>query len=216
MPETDVQPLVALREARIGFGSRTLLEGVNLEIRPGRVTLVAGPNGCGKTTLLRTLLGLVPPQSGELRGPLAPAAYVPQSTHARAGLPIAVVEVVAMGTAGLPGLTHAERSERTQAALARVGASHLARRPIQPLSGGERQRVWIARALVAQPRLLALDEPASQLDPDTRDQILELLLDLAQRDRTGIVAVTHDPDWHAREGIDVLRIADQRLRAISS
>ena len=208
MSDTDDPILVRLEAVRIGFGARTLLEAADLGVRSGTVTVIAGPNGCGKTTLLRTLLGLRAPEAGRVHGPRGRIGYVPQTALEIPALPVQAREVVAMGLDPAP---RGETGPRIRGALERVGAVHLLHRPIDRLSGGERQRIWIARALVADPALLALDEPTSHLDPDTREQLLELLLDLARRDRVGVVVVSHDPDWHQRPGLELHRIEWGRL-----
>jgi ABC-type Mn2+/Zn2+ transport system ATPase subunit len=208
---TPDEILADMRGARIGFGSRVLVDRVDLVIRRGELAVIAGANGTGKTTLVRTLLGLIPPQAGEVRGPVGGTAYVPQTAHTPAALPVSAREAVGMGLYPVRGIGRAERAARIASALERVGAGPLATRPIDRLSGGERQRVWIARALVARPALLALDEPTSNLDPETREQLLDLLLDLAVKDRVGIVAVSHDTDWHERAGLVLYRIADGQL-----
>lgn len=154
--------MTVLLEARglaVGHGSRVVAQGLSLTLEPGRVLCLLGPNGGGKTTLLRTLLGLIPPLRGEvllggadLRGlsrrqVARQLAYVPQA--APGGFAYPAREVVAMGRAALlPLLAAPGQRDRAvaEAAMARLGIAHLADRPVTELSGGERQLVLVARA----------------------------------------------------------------------
>jgi len=189
-----------------GFPGRTIGRDVSFALSRGEVMCVLGPNGGGKTTLFRTLLGLLPPHGGAVRldgGVLArlPRAevarrvgYVPQ---AHAGyFAFAVREMVLMGrTAHLgafavPGTRDREVADR---ALASLGIAHLAARPFTEISGGERQLALIARALAQEPALLVMDEPTASLDFGNQVRVLGRIRELAA---AGIAVLfsTHDPD----------------------
>ena len=187
--------LVALEGAAVGYGRRAILDGVDLEVAPGDFLAVVGPNGGGKTTLVRALLGALPLLAGRLvrREGLA-VGYVPQREHVDAVWPFTAGEVVLMGR--VPGLGpwrrpgHADREE-VQRALSRVGIEHLAGLPYGELSGGQRQRTLIARALAANPELLVVDEPTNGMDPAAELATMDLLKDLHEGGKRAIVMVSH-------------------------
>lgn len=195
----------------VGFAfepRRWLFRGVSLSLRAGEVTAVLGPNGRGKTTLLRCAAGLLRPLEGTVRRAGA-VAYVPQ-THA-AGFGYQVREMVLMGRARhIRAYATPSRGDRVaaEAALRRVGLHHLAERPFPQLSGGERQLVLIARALASESRVLILDEPASALDLANQGRVLSLLRELAA-EGMGILLTTHHPD-HA------LHLADQAVLMVTA
>lgn len=190
----------------LGFAydcERWLFRDVSYRLGSGEVLAVLGPNGRGKTTLLRCLVGLAEPTEGRV---LAGGAigYVPQShrsTFAYTALDMVLMgRVRQLGPLSMPGRRdHA----RAVAALARVGATALANRDYPSLSGGERQLVLIARAIAADTPILVLDEPAAALDLRNQGRVLHLLRGLADEGNT-IVLTTHHPD-HA------LEIADSAL-----
>lgn len=190
--------LVALRGAAVGYGRRVLLSGVDLTVRRGDFLAVVGPNGGGKTTLLRALLGVLPPLSGARLQP-APLAvgYVPQRDQVDAIWPLSAAEVVAMGRARLvpPGRRLRPGDQAmVQRALDRVGIAAHAGRPFRDLSGGQRQRALIARALAAEPELLALDEPTSGMDPAGELDVLELLEALHREQGLTVAMISHRLD----------------------
>jgi ABC-type Mn2+/Zn2+ transport system ATPase subunit len=188
-------PLVALEGAAIGYGRRPLLSGIDLAIAPGEFLALVGPNGGGKTTLLRTLLGALPLVAGRRvrPGPLR-VGYVPQRDHVDPIWPFTVLEVVLMGR--VPSLGPLRRPgardrEVARQALARVGIEDLAGRWYGELSGGERQRTLIARALAAEPELLAVDEPTNGMDPGAELATMDLLRALQAGGGPAIVMVSH-------------------------
>jgi ABC-type Mn2+/Zn2+ transport system ATPase subunit len=188
-------PLVALEDAAIGYGRRAFLSGIRLTVAPGDFLAVVGPNGGGKTTLLRTLLGAVPPVAGRVVRPRAArVGYVPQREHVDPIWPFTAGEVVLMGR--VPALGPLRRPgardrDEVRRALARVGVEDLAGRWYGELSGGQRQRTLIARALVADPELLALDEPTNGMDPGAELATMDLLRDLQRGGGPAIVMVSH-------------------------
>jgi ABC-type Mn2+/Zn2+ transport system ATPase subunit len=187
-------PLVRLAGVSIGYGGRPLLTGIDLAVGPGDFLAVVGPNGGGKTTLLRTMLGVLPPVAGrrEQSTPLR-VGYVPQRDHVDALWPLTALDVVLMGRIRLAGPGRRlgpGDGDRAGAALARVGLADLAGQPFRTLSGGQRQRTLIARALAAEPELLALDEPTSGMDPAAELSAMDLLREL-QRGGLAVVMVSH-------------------------
>jgi len=188
-------PLVALEGAAIGFGRRALLSGISMAVGPGEFLAVVGPNGGGKTTLLRTLLGALPLVAGRLVRPRPlRVGYVPQRDHVDAIWPFTVGEVTLMGCVPSLGPLRPPRAPEREAArhaLARVGIEDLAGRWYGELSGGQRQRTLIARALAAEPELLAVDEPTNGMDPGAELSTMDLLRDLQRGGGPAIVMVSH-------------------------
>jgi iron complex transport system ATP-binding protein len=188
-------------------GGNWLFRKLDIELRPSEVAAVLGPNGRGKTTLLRLLAGLTAPLEGRITRS-APIAYVPQNQ-----IPVSytVMDMVLMGRAShlgpfrVPG-----RADRARAgeALGQVGMLRLADRPYDRLSGGERQLVLIARALAAEGRVLLLDEPASALDLFNQGVVLRLLRRLAEQHGLAVALTTHYPDHAVAVADRVLLLAE--------
>lgn len=196
-------PAIEISDLWFAYEGARVLEQVNLTLPAGDFLAVLGPNGGGKSTLLRLLLGLVEPGGGALRvlGQAPGQAggrigYLPQFTQVSLSFPITVLGAVLLGLVR-PGLAWfkgaaARRREREAAmqALTRVDLAAHAGRRLSDLSGGQRQRVFIARAIVSGPELLLLDEPTASVDGRSRQELMALLAEL-NRDMT-IVMVSHD------------------------
>ncbi|MBT8340614.1 MAG: ABC transporter ATP-binding protein [Desulfatitalea sp.] len=194
------QSIIDLDNVTFSHGGETVLEAVRFEIPPGDFVALIGPNGGGKTTLLRLMLGLLQPDKGMIRimgrtpAKASPAiGYVPQNVHLNIRFPITALDVVLMGKLN-PRKRWARRSATHRpealAALALMGMADHAHKRIGDLSGGQRQRVFIARALVIQPQLLLLDEPTAGIDTKGQADFYTTLQAL-NRDIT-IVVVSHD------------------------
>jgi ABC-type Mn2+/Zn2+ transport system ATPase subunit len=190
-----VTPLVRLDDASLGYGGRSLLSGVTVSVEQEDFLAVVGPNGGGKTTLLRTLLGVLPPLAGRRTAESRlRVGYVPQGDHVDPLWPLGCGDVVVMGRvpqAGPGGRIGAGDVEVARGALARVGLGDLWARPFGTLSGGQRQRTLIARALAAEPRLLALDEPTSGMDPSAELSAMDLLRELHRAGGIAVVMISH-------------------------
>lgn len=191
-------PLVALEAAAVGYGGQPLLEGVNLSVAPGDFLAMVGPNGGGKTTIVRSLLGALPLVAGRLVRPRAPrVGYVPQREAVDPTWPFTALEVVLMGrTPGLGPFRRPGQGDRgaARAALGRVGLAAVADASFGELSGGQRQRTLIARALAADPELLVLDEPTSGMDPAAELGAMDLLRALHAGGALAVVMVSHRLD----------------------
>jgi len=200
-----IEPILALSGVSVAFGSRAILSGLDLSLAAGERVALVGPNGAGKSTLLRVMAGSLKPGSGSVRlcgdeletvGRKALArsiAVVPELAQ----LPFAmtVEEVVALGRLPHePPLTGSRVSDEiaVDAAIERVGAGHLRGRDARALSLGERQLVFVAVAVAQSAPILVLDEPTAHLDIRHQVDVMELLVDLNERDGTTIVAVLHD------------------------
>jgi len=194
-------PVIDVDDVWVRLRGQTVLEGVSLAIYPDDFYAIIGPNGGGKTTLLRVILGLLAPAAGEVRilGSTEAAmrknlGYVPQFRTFDFEYPITVREMVLSGRLGhiprRPRRYDAEDYARAEEALETMRIADLADRQIRDLSGGEQQRAIIARALVGDPKVLLLDEPTVYVDAPTEAQFYGILDRL--RDRMAIVLVTHD------------------------
>lgn len=169
-----------------------LFNDLSLRVSPGEIVMVLGPNARGKTTLLKTLCGLLPPACGSVVHE-GVVGYVPQAHQANLGYP--VIEMVIMGRASkLRAYQNPGKRDReiAQGALDRVGLGDLAPKPFDQLSGGQRQLVLVARALAAEPTILALDEPTSALDLRNQAVVLRVVQQLRD-EGLGLIITTHDP-----------------------
>ena len=196
----DHQPVITFNRVWFDYDGTPVLRDVNLVINEHDLVCVIGPNGGGKTTFLKLILGLIKPQRGDIRvmdglpeKSRRRIGYMPQYTQLDPQFPVSVMDVVLMGRLGKSTrLGCYRRSDKAVAArcLDEVGLSDLARRPLSSLSGGQRQRVLIARALACEPEILLLDEPTSNLDPSVQEDLYSLLRDLNQR--LTVIMVSHD------------------------
>jgi len=187
------EPLIKASGLAAGYDGTPAISGVSFSLRRGERMALLGPNGGGKTTLLRALLGELPPLAGELRVD-ARCATVPQTERSQLDYPVSALDVAAMGAlARLPWWRRPGRRERAAAleALGRVGLGELAGETFGKLSGGQRQRVLIARALVQEAEVLLLDEPFSGLDRPSSERLEALIAELAGEGRALMIA-THD------------------------
>lgn len=188
-------PLVALEDAAVGYRGAALLRGVDLAVGEGDFLAVVGPNGGGKTTLVRSALGALPLLGGRrvARRPLR-VGYVPQREHVDTIWPFRTGEVVRMGRVPLLGPLRrpgpADR-EAVRRAMARVRIEDLQDHAYGELSGGQRQRTLIARALAAEPELLVLDEPTNGMDPAAELATMDLLRELHAAGGLAVVMVSH-------------------------
>jgi putative ABC transport system ATP-binding protein len=210
LPHLDADASVAVADLSHWYGTginrRQVLQGVDLEIRPGEVVLLTGPSGCGKTTLLTLVGALRQVQQGSVRVFGLELAGSNRAERQRLRQRIGMIfqghnllrcltaeQNVQMGADLLPGLSYRARRDVAREWLRAVGLSdHLGKLP-HDLSGGQKQRVAIARALAAEPRLLLADEPTAALDKHTGREVVELLRRLARDQGCSVLMVTHDP-----------------------
>ena len=186
--------LVSFRDATLGYGGTPALSGLTLDVDGGGALALVGPNGGGKTTLMRAVVGGCQVLSGRVSVTASRIGLVPQSADLDLTFPVSAAEVVTMGLIGEAGWGKritADMRRRVGHALERVNLADRASRRFGTLSGGQRQRVLVARALVARPELVMMDEPFNGLDTPSRDIITRLIASLTE-DGVGVVVSTHD------------------------
>jgi ABC-type Mn2+/Zn2+ transport system ATPase subunit len=190
-----VTALVEFERVSVGYGHRPILTGLNFAIAEGDFLGMVGPNGSGKTTILRAILGTLAPLAGTVRRAAGLRfGYVPQRDQVEYGFPLTAVEVVLMGRYDRIGMGRrptAEDRARAVRALEQVGIGELAGKHLLDMSGGQRQRTLIARALVGEPNVLVLDEPTSGMDLVSTTQILAFVRDLHERSGLTVIMVSH-------------------------
>ncbi|TDP39394.1 zinc/manganese transport system ATP-binding protein [Nocardia ignorata] len=199
----QADPAIRLRSATMSFGERTLWSDLDLEVSPGEFIAVLGPNGSGKTSLLRVLLGTLGLTAGsaEIAGRRAGVGnpgigYIPQQKTIDAGVLLRGVDLVGLGVDGhrwgLGWRKRRERAEQVEAAIAAVGAQKFAHAPLESLSGGEQQRLRVAQALVGDPSVLLCDEPLLSLDLANQRLVAELIDKRRREHDTAVLFVTHE------------------------
>lgn len=219
--------MIELKELTVGYGEKPVLREVSMVFLPGQVTVLLGPNGCGKSTLMKTALGLLPRQGGEIlydgvglehlttRQVARKAAYLAQSREIPS---ITARRMVLHGRfpyLGYPRRYRAEDYETAQKALEWAGAGDLADCPMQELSGGQRQKVYLAMALAQDTETVFMDEPTTYLDVRHQLEVMTVSRRLADMDRA-VVLVLHDLSMALREADRLAVLADGALRQIGT
>ena len=222
---TATHTLIA-ENLELGYGNRTVVENLDLQVPPGQITCIVGANACGKSTLLRSMSRLLSPRSGHVlldgkdvhRLPAKKLArtlgLLPQSPIAPEG--IVVADLVGRGRHPHQRVLSRWSREDDAAVADALAATHtteLAERSVDELSGGQRQRVWIAMVLAQQTDLLLLDEPTTFLDVSHQVEVLDLLTDLNRDRGTTIVMVLHDLNLAARYADHLVAMADGSIYA---
>jgi zinc transport system ATP-binding protein len=192
-------PAIHCERLSFSYGEIPILTDVSFTVQKMDAVALVGPNGGGKSTLLKLILGLLTPQTGtiEVLGVTPHQArprigYMPQHLQYDPSFPVSVMDVVLMGRAGSSGMGRYSINDRKVCikAMAELAVDHLATRPFNSLSGGQRQRILIARALACEPEILLLDEPTANVDPGVEVQFFEILKSLANR--VTVLTVSHD------------------------
>ena len=182
---SQAPPLVEARGVSVRLGRRSVLEAVDLSVRPGEIVTLVGLNGAGKSTLIRVLLGIVRPHRGEVvRAHGLRIGYSPQHVHRDPILPMTVRRFLTLGAP-------ASRA-RLESLLSEVGAGAILDHPLAEISGGELHRVLLARALLREPGLLVLDEPLAGVDVTSQSELYGLIAGIRDRYGCGVLLVSHD------------------------
>ncbi|MFP4333296.1 MAG: metal ABC transporter ATP-binding protein, partial [Campylobacterales bacterium] len=177
-------PIIEVKEVNLNFNTQVALKNITFCINEGEFVALIGPNGGGKTTLLKVILGVLKPDSGEIqvcaKNPqeaLPLMGYVPQNTNINQSFPIRAIDVVLSGIrdSSLTPFYNNKEKNRALDMLQKVGIERLGSKRISELSGGQRQRVMIARALMSNPKILLLDEPTASIDSKGQLRIYDLL-----------------------------------------
>jgi len=178
--------LLTLSDIRLHRDGRSVLEGVSLQLNAGEILTLIGPNGAGKTCLVRIALGLLQADSGTRRSKAGlRVGYMPQKLGLNEALPLDVQRFLQLARPGL-------KTDALEQALGDVGAHHVLQTPVIRLSGGELQRVLLARALLLEPELLVLDEPAQGVDITGQEELYALIAKVRNQRGCGVLMVSHD------------------------
>jgi len=207
--------IIELDRVCFSYTTEEVIKDVSLQIHKGDYVGIVGPNGGGKTTLLKLMLGILKPRDGKIKlfgaeikdfKDWSRIGYVPQKTQVEMNFPVTVEEMVATGRYGKRGLFHfptKEDKKKTLNALRQVDMFEYRNRPINYLSGGQQQRVFIARALASEPEIIFLDEPTVGVDVKTQKQFYSLLRKLNKELELTLVLVTHELDVVAHEATEL-------------
>lgn len=198
-PAPSEKPAIQCEQVSFSYGDAPILTDVSFTIKKLDSVALVGPNGGGKSTLLKLILGLLTPQSGSIqvlgvtpRQARSKIGYMPQHLQYDPSFPVSTMDVVLMGRAGANSLGRYSTDDRRIAmkSMAELRVDSLATRPFNSLSGGQRQRILIARALACEPEILLLDEPTANVDPAVELQFFEILKSLASK--VTLITVSHD------------------------
>lgn len=214
-PVTHSHTIIELSKVCFSYNTEEVIKDVSLKIHKGDYVGIVGPNGGGKTTLLKLMLGVLKPNEGTVKlfgtgiqefTDWSKIGYVPQKTYVEMNFPVTVEELVAMGRYGKRGLFNFptnEDKEKTLQALKQVDIFQYKDRQISRLSGGQQQRVFIARALASEPEIIFLDEPTVGVDIKTQKQFYGLLRRLNKQLDLTLCLVTHELDVVAHEATEL-------------
>lgn len=197
MQSQNTETLISLRGVTMQFDRKVTLNDINLDICRGDFIAITGPNGGGKTTLLRIILRLLDPSKGSVTylgdkgsGKRLRIGYLPQKNLIDSSFPVTVKEVTAFGLMNTPDITKEERMRRIDDTIRLMGLSDHADNAISELSGGQLQRALIGRAIISRPEVLVMDEPLSYLDKDYEHKLYHIIEELAST--TTIILVSHE------------------------
>lgn len=202
--------LLTFHDVAAGYDARPIVSHVSLEVDRHTLLSLEGPNGSGKTTIIKVMLGLLAPLHGHIiRMPNLRIGYMPQVVSADLEFPITVADVILMGQTSAPRLFVSQAARTRLDEL--INFAHLDavdNKPIGQISGGQRQRAMLCRALMSKPDLLILDEPVTYMDSDAEASLYDLLPRLAGQ--MGVVLVSHDHDASARIATQTITLPSKK------
>ncbi len=202
--QDHLNTIIELQNVSFSYTNELVLKDITLSIHKGDYLGIVGPNGGGKSTFLKIILGLLKPNTGTVKLNTQNIGYVPQKTNFDFNFPITAREVVAMGLYGKKGLFKflgKSDFEKIDQALEQVNMQKFGGRRIGDLSGGQQQRIFIARTIVSDPEVIFLDEPTVGVDNETRNSFFELLKKLNDELNLTLVLITHDMDVILHHGV---------------
>ena len=207
--------MISMQSVQLGYGKTIVLDNVNIKINHGDYVAIVGTNGCGKTTLLRSMMGMLSPKKGNITTePSTKIGYVPQKDALDMLFPLTVFEVVQMGLYGLlkpwQRLQQKHKQDIHQV-IEQVQLKDKAHHLFRDLSGGQRQKALIARALVARPNCIMLDEPATGIDIPGQYEILDFIYQIHHQYQTTVIMISHHLDLVMRYAQKVGIIYDKKL-----
>lgn len=207
--------LLQCENLAIGYQGHTLRSNIQFQVRQGDYLCIIGENGCGKSTLMKTILGLIPPISGsvQLETPKQ-IGYLPQQTASQKDFPASVTEIVLSGclpSCGMRPFYNKADKEKAKAAMERLGLTPLAKRCYRELSGGQQERVLLARALCTSGKILLLDEPTSGLDPKITQELYLLLSSLNTQENISLIVISHDLKASFDHATHILTLGEEQF-----
>lgn len=190
-PSVHPSVLVDVSHLNVSFGQQCILQDINLKVHQGEIVTLIGPNGAGKSTLVKSVLGLIPPNGGTIRKKEGlRVGYMPQKLSIEPYMPLSVERFLSLAPVYLK--KGKDALQKTHVIIEELGLSFLLSHAMQDISGGECQRVLLARALLSNPELLVLDEPAQGVDVMGQQALYQLIIDIRDRWQCGILMVSHD------------------------
>ena len=210
--------VVTFQNVSVGYDGKAVTEGLDFSVPDGAYLSIVGENGAGKSTTMKTLLGLKKPIDGKIifaDGLKSnEIGYLPKQTQVQRDFPATVAEVVLSGCLNQLGFRPFYSKKQKQIAgkwMERLGITDIAKRSYKQLSGGQQQRVLLARALCATKKLIVLDEPVSGLDPVVTENMYELIRQINREDKITVITVSHDLAAALRYSTHILQLSDKML-----
>ena len=209
--------LIELKNLSLGYGNNVVLKNINITIEENDFICVVGPNGCGKSTLIKGILGLIKPFKGQvIYNGLKQnfIGYMPQETKVDSNFPASVYEIVLSGTLNRLGFNSFYTKKEKQIALDNLKLLNIEKlkdKNFCDLSGGQRQKVLLARSLCATSKLLILDEPSNNLDSKSKNELYKTIVDLNKNQNITIIMITHDLDHGNLIGNKILSLRDNEV-----
>lgn len=205
---------ITCNDVSLGYDGKTVVSGLNFKVNQGDYLCIVGENGVGKSTLIKTLLGLKKPYAGQIDMSddvkTKQIGYLPQQTVVQRDFPASVKEVVLLGCLSQRGFRlyyNKEEKNLAKENMEKLGITHLANRCYRELSGGQQQRVLLARALCAAKKMILLDEPVAGLDPKATTEMYELIQRLNKNEGLTVIMVSHDVHAFSQYATHILHVA---------